>query len=84
MPYPSRPTLRPDPRFTGSPTGHRCAKRRAQLVAFVAEQYQAGLSIRQVGELVGRSQTAVRRALGEAGVPLRSPGAPRLKTDALE
>ncbi|WP_157283446.1 hypothetical protein [Oerskovia turbata] len=36
---------------------------------FVAEQYAAGL--REVGELTGRTQTAVRRSLDRTGTPRR-------------
>lgn len=49
---------------------------RAALVAFVAAEYQAGRSLRQLAELTGRTQTAIRRALDEAGVPRRGRGAP--------
>ncbi|WP_436008050.1 helix-turn-helix domain-containing protein [Knoellia sp. LjRoot47] len=53
-------------------------EQRDQLVGFVAEQYAAGRSLRELGELTGRTQTAIRRALDEAGVPRRGPGAQRV------
>jgi hypothetical protein len=46
---------------------------------YVASQYRAGRSLRELGELTGRTQSAVRRALDEAGVQRRAPGAPRLR-----
>ena len=38
------------------------------------EQYAAGCSLRQVAELTDRTQTAIRRALDEAGVSRRGRG----------
>ncbi|WP_251151200.1 hypothetical protein [Cellulosimicrobium sp. Marseille-Q4280] len=43
--------------------------------SFVAEQYAAGRSLREIGELTGRTQTAVRRSLDRTGTPRRGRGA---------
>ncbi|MFC3807347.1 helix-turn-helix domain-containing protein [Terrabacter sp. GCM10012305] len=43
-----------------------------------AEHHRAGRSIHELAELTDRSQSAVRRALYQAGVSRRHPGAPRL------
>ena len=82
MPYPSRPVLKTLPQFEGSNTTRPTPQQRADLVAFVAVQYAAGRSLRELAELTGRTQTAVRRALDEAGVPRRPRGAYRVKLDA--
>jgi len=42
----------------------------------VVAAYVRGYGLRQVGELVDHSQTAVRRVLAKHQVPLRSAGAP--------
>ena len=76
MPYPSRPVLKPLEEFKGSATVRQSPEQRARLIAFAAEQYVAGRSLRQIAELTDRTQTAIRRALAEAGVPTRGPGAP--------
>ena len=79
MAYPSRPVLTVLREFAGTakPRGQTPAQR-ARLREFVASQYQAGRSLRELGELTGRTQSAVRRALDEAGVERRAPGAPPL------
>lgn len=81
MAYPSRPVLDVLPEFrnTGAPKGVDPGRRR--LVEFVAAQYRAGRSLREVAELTGRTQTAVRRALDQAGVVRRPRGAPRQTGD---
>lgn len=79
MPYPPRPTLAVLPQFVGTANIRQTAQQRADLLAFVAEQYEAGRSVHQLAELTGRSQTAVRRALDQAGVRRRPRGAPRTR-----
>lgn len=76
MPYPTRPTLAVLPQFVGTVSTRPTPAQRAQLLAFVAEHYQAGRSVHELAELTGRTQTAVRRALDQAGVHRRPPGAP--------
>ena len=44
-------------------------------LAFVAGEYERGRSLRELAELTGRTQTAVRRALYQAGVRRRGRGA---------
>ncbi|WP_457622844.1 helix-turn-helix domain-containing protein [Nocardioides secundeburneus] len=78
VPYPSRPTLEPLARFRGSATIKPSPHQRAEFVAFVVSGYQAGRSLRQIAELTDRTQTAVRRALDQAGIPRRARGAARL------
>lgn len=75
MAYPSRPTLKPLPEFIGSATVRQTTQQRERFIAFVAAQYQAGRSLRECAELTDRTQTAVRRALDEAGVRRRGRGA---------
>jgi len=75
-PYPARPTLAVLPQFVGTAGVHQTAGQRADLLAFVAQHYAAGRSVQQLAELTGRSQTAVRRALDQAGVRRRPRGAP--------
>ncbi|MCO5303755.1 MAG: helix-turn-helix domain-containing protein [Phycicoccus sp.] len=82
MPYPSRPVLEALPEFQGTATVRQSAEQRERLVAFSAEQYRAGRSLRQIAELTDRSQTAIRRALRQAGIQLRDPGAPSASSDA--
>jgi hypothetical protein len=80
MPYPPRPQLRPLPAFAGTARSGTVPSQRlqAQLEAFVLAEYTAGRSLRQIAELVDRSQTAVRRMLDKHGVPRRPPGAAAL------
>ena len=61
MPYPSRPVLEPLEEFKGSATVRQSPEQRARLLAFAAEQYVAGRSLRQIAELTDRTQTAIRR-----------------------
>lgn len=76
MPYPSRPVLEVLPAFVGTAgTRSQTPEQRARLREFVAAEYQRGRSLRELGELTGRTQTAVRRALDEAGVQRRGRGA---------
>ncbi|MFC8502477.1 helix-turn-helix domain-containing protein [Pedococcus sp. NPDC057267] len=53
------------------------AEQRAELLAFVAREYEAGRSLRELAELTDRTQSAVRRALDQAGVTRRPRGAQR-------
>ncbi len=77
MPYPPRPQLRPLPEFAGTrDSAHPLLQ--ARLEAFIVERYAEGRSLREVAELVDRSQTAVRRVLDKRGVPRRPPGAATL------
>ena len=84
MPYPPRPQLRPiremaDSVRTGRPAADGLQDR---VEAFIVEAYRAGRSLREVAELVGRSQTAVRRTLDKHSVPRRPSGAPAMPRDA--
>lgn len=78
MPYPGKPVPKPLPQFQGTAGVRQSAEQRRALLDFVSQGYRAGLSLRELAALSDRSQTAVRRALAQAGVPLRAPGAPRV------
>ena len=78
MVYPGRPVLEVLPEFVGTASPRQTSEQRARLLAFCAEQYVAGRSIHELAELTGRSQSAVRRALDQAGVPRRGRGAPAM------
>lgn len=80
MPYPSRPTLAVLPQFVGTASTRPTPQQRADLLTFLAEQYPAGRSVHELAELTGRTQTAVRRALDQAGVVRRPPGAPATRS----
>ena len=76
MPYPSRKVLSVLPEFEGTATTRgQSPEQRQRLREFVAAEYARGRSLRELAELTGRTQTAVRRALDEAGVRRRAPGA---------
>lgn len=75
MAYPSRPVREPLSQFRGWNLTRQSAEQRAELIRFVAERYEAGSSLRELAELTGRAQTAVRRALDQAGLPRRPRGA---------
>ena len=79
MPYPGRPVHKTLPRFAGTNTPRPTREQREDLLEFVAGEYRAGRSLRELAELTGRTQTAVRRALDEAGVPRRPRGAYRVR-----
>ena len=81
MPYPSRPVHETLARFAGTNTTRPTREQRAALLEFVAAGYRAGRSLRELAELTGRTQTAVRRALDDAGVPRRPRGAYRVRSD---
>lgn len=76
--YPGRATLRMLPEFEGSAGIRQTSEQRAALLAFVAKEYTADRSIHELAELIGRTHTAVRRALDQAGVVRRQRGAPPL------
>lgn len=77
MPYPPRPQLQPRPEFVGTRNGAHPLLQR-QLENFIVTAYREGRSLREVAELIDRSQTAVRRALDKHQVPRRPTGAPPL------
>lgn len=79
MPYHSRPVLDVLPEFVGTNTTHQSLEQRARLLEFVAVEYGNGRSLRELAELTGRTQTAIRRALDQAGVVRRRRGAPRAR-----
>lgn len=66
------------PQFRGDLKNGYNRFQRDRFDRFVAEQYGAGKSLREIGELTGRSQTAVRASLARSGTPRRQPGAPIL------
>lgn len=76
MSYPSRPVLEVLPQFLGTNLVRQSEQQRRALMVFAAAEYRNGRSLREIAELTGRTQTAVRRALDEIGVPRRGPGAP--------
>lgn len=75
MPYPGRKVHDTLPEFVGTNGTRPTPGQRARLIEFVTREYQAGRSLRELAELTGRTQTAVRRALDEAGVRRRGSGA---------
>jgi len=74
VPYPPRPQLRPLQEFAGTRDSAH-PRLQARLEAFIVGQYTEGRSLREIAELVDRSQTAVRRALDKHQVPRRPSGA---------
>lgn len=75
MAYPGRPVRDPLPEFEGTAKTRQTREQRSALLTFVATGYQNGLSLRELAELTGRSQTAIRRALDQAGIARRGRGA---------
>ncbi|MDP9459355.1 MAG: helix-turn-helix domain containing protein [Actinomycetota bacterium] len=75
MPYPSRPRLRPLPRFAGTATSRPDPALLADLEAFVLTEYAAGRSLREIAELTDRSHGPVRNLLDRRGVRRRPSGA---------
>ncbi|MFQ1004407.1 helix-turn-helix domain containing protein [Modestobacter sp. SSW1-42] len=74
MPYPPRPQLRPLPEFAGTrDAAHPLLQ--VRLETFIVASYRDGRSLREIAELVDRSQTAVRKALDKHQVPRRPAGA---------
>lgn len=78
MVYPGRKLHDTLPEFRGTNGTRQTPEQRARLIAFVADGYQAGRSLRELAELTGRAQTAIRRALDEAGIRRRGSGATRI------
>lgn len=83
MVYPGRKVHDVLPQFVGTNVVKPTAGQRAELLAFVAKEYPAGRSLRELAELTGRTQAAIRRALEQVGVPRRGRGAPAIR-DSLE
>ena len=82
MAYPGRPILDVLPEFVDTAVVRQTRALRARLLEFCAEHYLAGRSIHELAELTGRSQSAVRRALDQAGVKRRGRGAQRAASAA--
>ena len=81
MAYPARPVLEVLPEFRESAVTRPTSEQRLALIEFCRHAYEHDRrSIREVAELTGRSQTAVRRALRQGGVDLRPRGAQPLST----
>jgi len=59
--YPSRAIHDVLPQFVGTNVMKPTAEQRAQLLAFVAAEYPRGRSLRELAELTGRTQTAIRK-----------------------
>ncbi|MGL5825734.1 MAG: helix-turn-helix domain-containing protein [Nocardioides sp.] len=78
--YPGKPALEPLPQFRGTALVRQTPEQRAALIEFVAREYQAGKSLRELAALSDRSQTAIRRALAQAGLSPRQPGAPQVRS----
>jgi predicted transcriptional regulator len=81
--YPGRKVHDVLPQFADTNVIKPTAEQRAELLAFVAEEYPAGRSLRELAELTGRTQTAIRKALDEVGVQRRGRGAPAI-SDTLQ
>jgi uncharacterized protein YjiS (DUF1127 family) len=73
--YPGRKIHDVLPEFVGTNVIKPTAEQRAHLLAYVAREYPSGRSLRELAELTDRSQTAIRRALDELGIPRRQRGA---------
>jgi len=69
--------LRPVAEFAGTACTGTVVSRelQARLEIFTVAQYAEGRSLREIAELVDRSQTAVRRVLDKHGVQRRPAGA---------
>lgn len=76
MPYPPRPVRDVLPQFRGDLKNGYNQFQRDRFDQFVAEQYITGRSLREIGELTGRTQTAVRASLERTKTPRRPRGAP--------
>ncbi len=79
MSYPSRPVLEVLPQFRGDLKNGYNPFQVERFDTFVAAEYTAGRSLREIGELTGRTQTAVRRSLDRTGTPRRGRGARPLR-----
>lgn len=83
--YPSRPTRAVLPEFVGTATIKQTPEQRARLCEFVVNEYRdERRSLREIAEMTGRTQTAIRRVLDDQGVPRRGRGAPLLRADSDE
>lgn len=83
MTYPSRPVHAVRPEFVGTATVRQTPEQRERLIEFVVSQYRREQrSLREIAEMTGRTQTAVRRVLDAQGVPRRRRGAPAIKNAA--
>lgn len=81
MSYPGKPVPDPLPQFRGTALVRQTPEQREALIEFVAQEYQAGKSLRDLAALTDRSQTAIRRALAQAGLSPRQPGAPTIRSE---
>lgn len=79
MVYPGRKVHDVLSQFAGTNVTRPTTEQRAELLAFVAKEYPVGRSLRELAELTGRSQAAIRRALDQAGIPRRGSGAPAIR-----
>jgi hypothetical protein len=75
MAYPSRPVLELLPQFRGTVGTRQTPQQRRTLIEYVVHEFRGCRSLRQLAELTDRTQTAVRRALDEAGIWRRARGA---------
>ena len=75
MVYPGRSVHDALPQFRGTATTRPTPEQRAELLDFVAREYAAGRSLRELAELTDRTQSAIRRALDQTGVRRRGRGA---------
>lgn len=80
MPYLSRPRLEVLPQFRGDVKTHHQWFQLARLDRFVAEQYRAGRSLREIAELTGRTQKSIRDSLDRSGTPRRGRGAQPIRS----
>lgn len=76
MVYPGQPVPAPLPQFVGTATVKQTPAQRQALLEHVEQGYLAGKSLRFLAAETDRSQGAIRRALDQAGVVRRGPGAP--------
>lgn len=84
MPYLNRKVREVLAEFEGTATSRgqtpeQRQRLRLRLREFVAAEYRRGRSLRELGKRTGRTLTAVRRALDEAGVPRRGRGEPQVR-----
>lgn len=84
MVYPGRNVLDPLPRFACANRYSPHPQLRAELAAFVREQYEAGRSLRDISELTGRSWSWVRKELARQGVVRRGHDANRVWAETIE
>lgn len=75
VPYPSRPMLEVLPQFRDDTKLWSARSEIERLDEFAAPEYLAGRSLREIAELTGRTQTAIRNSLARTRTPLRARGA---------